>query len=125
MEYLDNLNIGEMLEKLNQFADDENVVFSNGLYFGGDFDSYRGYYRDMYLEYDHEDKGFNTVGNLKNILQKALYEGVMTGYKGGEFEINSKTLLWFASYGEASGIMIADVQKIDGQITIIVAEEQW
>lgn len=59
------LTTGEMLKKLEMFNDNEQVIFSNGKFFDGTYDSYRGYYEDLYLGFDDEDRGFNTVGNLK------------------------------------------------------------
>lgn len=119
-----NLAIGEMLKKLNNFNDDEKVTFSDGKFFDGTYDSYRGYYEDMYLGWDDEDKGFNTVGQLKETLNKALDDGGMTGYKGGEFSINNSTLVWFSNYG-STGDMIVDIQKINGEIYVITKEDEW
>lgn len=119
-----NLTIGDMLEKLDQFNDDETVTYSNDAYFDGSFGSYRGYYEDMYLGFDKEDLGFNTVGHLKKALETALDKGAMTGYKGGEFSIDVDTLLWSASYG-CTGDMIVDVLKLSDKIYVITKEDEY
>lgn len=119
----DNLTIGKMLEKLNSFHDDEQFIFSNGTFFDGTYDSYRGYYEDLYIGYSNEDKGFNTIGKLKQTLHKALDHREMYGYKGGTFAINNDTLIWLAQYGY-TGNMIVDVQKVGEHISVIVKEEQ-
>ncbi|WP_425203792.1 hypothetical protein [Priestia megaterium] len=117
------LEIGELLDKLNQFNDDDKIEFSNGKYFEGHYGSYRGYYSDLYLEFCEEDKGFNTVGFIKEALHDALSNGTMQGYKGGDFPIDENTFTWFAEYGRGEGYEIIDVRKIDGIIFVIVDKE--
>jgi hypothetical protein len=119
-----NLTIGDMLTKLDQFNDDETVTYSNGAYFDGSFGSYRGYYEDMYLGFDREDQGCNTVGHLKTALESALSHGEMTGYKGGEFSIEEDTLLWSASYG-CIGDMVVDVLKLSDKVYVITKEDEF
>lgn len=119
-----NLTIGDMLSKLDQFNDDETVTFSNGAYFDGSFGSYRGYYEDMYLGFDKENQGFNTVGDIKNALESALNKGEMMGYKGGEYSIDVDTLLWSASYG-CCGDMVVDVLKLSDKIYVITKEDEY
>lgn len=119
-----NLSIGEMLDKLNTFDEKEEVKFLNGLYFGGGWGSYRGYYKDAFIEHDTEDRGKNAVKDLKDVLLKALDKGEMEGYKGGEYRVNRNTLLWFATYG-CCGDMIVDILKINGQIIVITKEDRW
>lgn len=118
-----NLTIGQMLNKLNAFDDDVRFTFTNGKYFDGTYDSYRGYYEDLYIGYSDDDKGFNYVGKLKQVLNKALDDGEMYGYKGGEYSINNDTLVWLAQYG-CTGEMVVDIQKLGEEIYIIVKEEK-
>lgn len=117
-----NLSIGDMLGKLSNFEDSREFKFSNGKYLDEDYGSYRGYYEDFYIEYSDEDKGLNTIGKLKEILNKGLDEGEMQGYKGGDFLITPDTLVWLASYG-CCGDMIVDILDVSGQVFIIVKEE--
>lgn len=119
-----NLTIEELLEKLDKYDDDKVFKFSNGKFFNGDFDSYRGYYKDLCIGYSDEDQGFNTVGKLKEVLSKALKQGVMYGYKGGEYPITLKTLVWLSNYREVSDYMIVDVLELEGQLYIIIKEEE-
>lgn len=122
IENATNLTIGEAIQKLNSFSESDKLLFSNGHYFDGTYDSYRGYYEDMYIGWDDEDKGFNTVGKLKEVLNDALDVGVMIGYKGGEFSIAEDTLLWFSTYGD-TGYTIVDIQEFNGQIFVVVKED--
>ncbi len=119
-----NLSIGEMLDKLNKFKDDEQITFTNEKFHDGTFDSYRGYYEDMYIGWSNSDNGANTVGSLKDTLITALNQGEMYGYKGGDFSIDRDTLVWMAEYGN-TGDMIVDVQKIDGHIFVVTKEDEW
>lgn len=119
-----NLTIGEMQSKLEQFNNEDQVTFLNGKYFDGDFDSYRGYYVDMYLGYSDEDQGKNTVEDLKQALESALKQGVMEGYKGGTYSIDHDTLLWLSSYG-CCGDMIVDVVEYKGDIVIVTKEDEY
>lgn len=118
----DILTIGEMLDKLNQFEDDQTITFSNGLFFDGNFGSYRGYYKDLYIGCDSENRGLNKVGKLKEALNDALRIGFMVGYKGGEYPINEDTLVWLADYGD-TGDMIVDIQKINDEIFVIIKKD--
>ncbi|MFK7678626.1 hypothetical protein ACI3ER_11350 [Bacillus sp. Wb] len=117
------LDVADLLGKLNQFKDDEKIEFSNGKFLDGDYGSYRGYYDDIYFEYSYEDNGYNTIGNFKKIIYKALEEGVMEGYKGGDFSIDESTFTWLSTYGSSEGYEIIDVREIDGIIFVIVDKE--
>lgn len=117
-----NLTVGEMIEKLNKYDDNREFKFTNGKYLNGSFGSYRGYYEDLYIGYTEEDKGINTVRHLKEILNRALKEKVMFGYKGGEFPIILDTLVWLATYGDI-GEMIVDILEIENQLYIITKSE--
>lgn len=119
-----NLTLGELEDKIQQFNDDEKFVLSNGVYLTGEFDSYRGYYEDLYFEFSNEDQGFNTIGQLKETINKAYEQGIMEGYKGGEFPIQDNTLVWVSTYS-CSGDMIIDIQKINGTIVLIVKKETY
>jgi hypothetical protein len=117
------LDIADLLGKLNQFEDDEKIEFTNGKFLNGDYDSYRGYYDNLYFEYSYEDNGFNTIGDFKKIINEALDEGTMEGYKGGDYPIDESTFTWLGSYSSSEGYEILDVKKIDGIIFVIVDKE--
>lgn len=119
-----NLTIGETLEKLYAFNGEEKITLTNGKFLDGTFDSYRGYYEDLAIGFSSDDKGFNTVGGLKDVLTKALDDGEMYGYKGGEYSIMDSTLVWLGNYGTTfEAEMLIDIQKVNGQIFVITKEE--
>ena len=119
-----NLTIESMLDKLSQHDNSDTITFSNGEFLDGSFGSYRGYYEDLSIGYSDKDQGFNTVKDLKDILNKALDKGIMYGYKGGEFSIDEDTLVWLAGYSDL-GDMIVGVAEVNGDVMIITKEEEW
>lgn len=82
-------------------------------------DSYRGYYEDVALKYDYEGPAI-TVSQLLKMFEEADGK-TYTGYKGGEFTMYRKTLVWVAPYGH-TGRMLTDIKSENG-ITTIITEE--
>jgi hypothetical protein len=82
-------------------------------------DSYRGYYEDLSLDYQIESTE-KTVKELLVIFENAIGK-TFQGYKGGDFTMNSKTLVWVAQYGSC-GRMLIDIQSKDG-ITLIITKD--
>lgn len=119
------LNIRELLDKLEKFDGETIIKLINSKFLDGQYDSYRGYYIDLALGFSDEDHGISTVNDLKNILMKALNDGEMYGYKGGDYSIVGSTLVWLGNYGTThESEMIVDVKLIDGQAYIISVEEE-
>ena len=82
--------------------------------------SYRGYYSDLALGHEPVPE-LVTVGQLLKRFEDA--DGrTFTGYKGGDFTMHRKTLVWVASYGN-TGRMLVDIQSKDGVTTIITQED--
>lgn len=119
------LDIRELLDKLEKFDDEATIKLTNGKFLDGEYDSYRGYYVDLALGFSDEDHGISTVKDVKNILMKALNDGEMYGYKGGEYSIVGSTLVWLGNYGTTyESEMIVDVKLIDGQLYLISLEDE-
>ncbi len=82
-------------------------------------DSYRGYYTDLSLDYDSDERSKNVEELLK------MFEGadgqIFDGYKGGDYTMNRKTLVWVAPYGSC-GRMLVDI-KSKGNITTIITQD--
>ena len=82
--------------------------------------SYRGYYEDLSLDYDSEAKSMK----VKQLL--TMFEGAdgstYTGYKGDDFTMHRRTLVWVAAYGD-TGRMLVGIQSEDGVTTIITEED--
>jgi len=80
--------------------------------------SYRGYYSDLALDYR-----FCKQMTVKQLLK--MFEGAdgqtYEGYKGGDFTMSRKTLVWVATYGEC-GRMLIDIET-KGEITTICTQD--
>lgn len=82
--------------------------------------SYRGYYSDLCLDYDSDAKPM-TVKQLLQMFEEA--DGsIYTGYKGGDFTMSRKTLVWVAPYGD-TGRMLVNIQGKPGITTIATQED--
>lgn len=77
--------------------------FSNGVFLDGDYDSYRGHYKDLALSFSTVDHGYNTAGKMMSILTGALAFGSMQGWKGGDYPITPNTLVWLGNQGTTEG----------------------
>lgn len=65
--------------------------------------SYRGYYRDLSFElHDGHRPAVELLAECKEALRQTFY-----GYKGGEYVMDEKTLVWVADYGDSGSELIA------------------
>lgn len=119
------MTLGRLKRLLDGYAPDAPIILSNGGYLDGDFDSYRGYYEDLAFDYSPiEIRHVATVQNFLNLIQKALEQGEMEGYKGGDYVITEETLIWIAHYGTTQGAeMIVDVMGANNAVLIITKED--
>lgn len=83
-------------------------------------DSYRGYYEDLSLGYGSAGSAM-TVAQLLKIFEESVGK-TYQGYKGGDFTMSTKTLVWVAPYGD-TGRMLVDIKSEDGITTIITKED--
>ena len=107
------MRIGQALEELEKLPKNAEVKISmewqqpyydnKQMYFDKTYGSDRGDYAKMYLGYTYK-RTETTVQDLIDLLIKAKEQGIMVGYKGGEFDINDNTLLTIAEYGFSEGI---------------------
>ncbi|MDD5510888.1 MAG: hypothetical protein PHI12_08760 [Dehalococcoidales bacterium] len=113
--------IGEIVLLLKQQPQDNKVVLD----FDDSYDvfrlvSYRGYYRFLSLDYDCSTKfqrPYNTVSQLLRSFEGAI-NSEFGGYKGGQFKMHSKTIVFVSPYGMASQRMLVDI-KTKGKLTTI------
>lgn len=96
---MDYLTLEELLNELNYYDDDEEL----NVELTGEWGSYRGYYDQVFIGYRRKGKNYSTVEELKNIIYDSLGTGVMNGYKGGEFSVDSNTELCFAQDERSCG----------------------
>ena len=84
----------------------------------GGLESYRGYYSDLSINIEG---GTSDVQEVLNDLNQA--DGDMfTGYKGGEYFMDSSTLLWADFYSCCSGQGVTGIIEHDGVVVITTAD---
>lgn len=83
--------------------------------------SYRGYYEDLSLDYDSDAKSMKVKRLLK--MFEVADGSTYTGYKGGDFTMHRRTLVWVAPYGNC-GRMLVDIKNKNGTTIIITQEDE-
>lgn len=119
-----------IMQSIENLPDDMPVCIggkydqNDSLYLDGTFGSDRGDYSNMYLGYfikHQSDYTKSTVKLLKDTLTKALKQGEMIGYKGGEFAIDEETIVTIGERG-MSGHIICNVVVIDDVCYIVTIQ---
>jgi hypothetical protein len=120
------MSLGKLREKLSAFDGNTEVVTSNGVTIYQEYFSYRGYYEDLSFspEADLTPKPVSTVKDFIDIIDEALADGLMCGYKGGDFVIDNSTLAWVSPYGSGGGDQIVEVLDINDQCYIVLKPEE-
>ena len=107
-----NYSIGNFIDDLKKFDPKAHISIPPFNLYPTGFDSYRGYYSDLALEYDTENK-FITVGELLKKAEDCIGK-TFTGYKGGEFTMTKDTTLWIGNYGETTDLLITGIKDTFG-----------
>lgn len=103
----EGLLLGQLIEKLKTCDPKGVVTIEPFRLIPADWDSYRGYYEDLALDYSlHGEKTVETF--LKEC--EACIGKVFTGYKGGDFEMDAATIIWVSKYSLCSDMAITDVK---------------
>lgn len=117
---MDYLTLGELLDELNCHNEEEEL----NVELTGEWGSYRGYYDQLFIGYSQGGKNYSNVKLLKNIIEEALNEGEMYGYKGGEFSVDDNTEVCFAlDYSSVGGLYIKGLTKGFDGLKLEVEEE--
>lgn len=87
--------------------------------------SYRGYYDQIAVGYDMEDRPQETVTVevFLALCKKALGQ-IFTGYKGGDFVMTADTKVWVANYGHCDGLVLDHVEDNDVWVILHVRKEE-
>lgn len=124
--------LGELRAALKMLPPEMPVVMDKGGV-PGDLDSYRGYYELLRGKVWHrggerlavETRTDGNVAVAEFIASLDRADGaVFHGYKGGEYRMDSSTLMHSAEYG-CCGDAIVGVRVDGGQAVIVTAEEEW
>lgn len=127
---LGTLTLKNILYGVQYMEDDLEVIIGDydgkgSFEFGldGNYCSYRGNYSDIALctiYKGHLDYKPFTVGDLKDTVNKAIEEGTMVGYKGGNFPITEDTYVYISNEGINSGLVLSDITCEDNKIVLIL-----
>lgn len=108
----ENYNLGNLIDDLQKYPKDANVEIASFCLYPTGLTSYRGYYSDLAITYCDSDKRLN-CGELLDFCKKAVGKKFY-GYKGGEFEMSRKTVVWLAPYGRTTGVVLTGVKDCFG-----------
>lgn len=115
------ITLGELIAKLEQ--QDASallaVQYHESIRQVSDVDSYRGYYSDLSIEPGGDSYG--TVADGLDLLREAIGK-TFTGYKGGEYTMSNRTIVWVDHYGNCSGLGVTGVEVWDGIVVITSAD---
>lgn len=116
------LRLGELIDLLEKRPADQQVYFDFGCCVPDGVRSYRGYYDQLAIDYEDEPKEWPTVAKLLVTL-KAADGATFTGYKGGEYCMDSRTPLWVSHYGRSSNTIVVGVTG-EYQTVILTAYQE-
>jgi hypothetical protein len=121
-----NMSLGQLIDALREIegkspdGKSKDIRLKDGRSVT-DVGSYRGYYSDLAIEPSGEGEASITVLDLLVILNRAKGT-TFTGYKGGEYRMQSHTPVWVSEYGCASGLAVKRVEVRDGEVVILTEQ---
>jgi hypothetical protein len=115
------ITLGELIAKLEGKDPKANlaVQFLDKLRGVDGVDSYRGYYSDLAIEPGSMVLG--TVAEGLEVLRNAV-GSTFEGYKGGEYRMNNRTLVWVDTYGSCTEQGVTGVEVMNGLVVITSAD---
>lgn len=130
MSKSDQLTLGELilklepivkkqLERVKEGNDEATVVYDFEYLFPTKFNSWRGIYAELALNFNTEGKPLK-VSEFYKICKETLGK-TFEGYKGGEFTMSKITPIWVANYGNAGSTALIDVVDDDYTVILITA----
>lgn len=110
----DQFTLGQLIDALKPFADDESVCLDFARFEVGRLCSYRGFYEDLAIVV--AENGSGSVGALRALLAASV-NSTEHGWKGGEYRMTRETALWVvADPSRTSDTIITGVER-EGEYT--------
>lgn len=111
-------NLGKLIVDLSKCNQKKNVEIIKGedRVTPACFESYRGYYCRLSIDYLGLDEPIKVSEFLKQA--KEANGKVFIGYKGGDFLMDEKTPIYVSSYGECEGFKVIGVEEKDDVVEI-------
>lgn len=116
-----SMTLGELIEELKDLDPEAWVYIKPYDLVPTGFDSYRGYYEDLALNFD--TKGICEVKTLLKWAENTVGKTLL-GYKGGEFYMGWKTPVWLSNYGKVSSMMLSKIEAFDGYVYLYGEKEE-
>lgn len=112
-------DLGDLQNALLRYSDDDKL----NVQLTGEFGSFRGDYSVLYIGVDLNGTDYSSVGLLQSVIDDALEQSIMYGYKGGEYNIDNHTKFVFASdYKSVLGFTLLNT-RLDFKGVILEVDE--
>lgn len=112
----ETISLSDLAEQLEKCSEQATVLYWPTIIgYPTSVDSYRGYYEDLAL--GHSSK-LTTVKELVSNLKGAENQ-IFEGYKGGNYQMHSKSSVYVDNPGECSGIGITKVVDMGDSVYLI------
>lgn len=113
---MEQLTLGGLIDKLKQCDPDALVFYNFCAYRPHGINCYRGDYSHLAIGYF---RGSDCkVSEVLSLLAYALCTP-LTGYKGGEYKMTTRTPVWVDNGGECSDTAIVDVLNLGGRVILV------
>ena len=119
--------LGNLIDELEKYPRNWEVLIEPFHLVPLSFHSYRGYYHDLCLTYSTREESLGeemSVGKLLDMCNEANGKEFY-GYKGGEFLMSRETPIWVSDNDYSTGMAIGKIEKVyDGLVAIKCYEEE-
>lgn len=126
-EQSDQLSLGRLIDELEKIKADENphVVFDFGDLIPVRFDSWRGAYDELCLNYaSFDEKEPLRLSEFISMCKLAV-DKVFHGYKGGVFRMGLETPVWVANLGNSGNTALVGVLFNGYQVVLLTAYREY
>lgn len=117
------LDFGQILDKLREIAKQGGgkkwIHFEWGCAWPIGYDSYRGDYSQICLEFGGEHRHHQTVDGLLEITEK-LIGTELTGWKGGEYSVDRDKDVYVCCAGNTSDTRVVDIVYDGGEYSSVI-----
>jgi hypothetical protein len=114
------LTLGELIFVLSRIDPKADIQYDFGGFHPTTIDSYRGFYEQLAVGFDSYKKC--TVGEFLARCNQ-MVGATVQGWKGGDYDVGSRTPMWVANRGHSHSTAIIGV--IDLGHTAIIETAYW
>ena len=96
-------------DRLEELPDDMLITAENGDNVDNCLHSYRGYYQYPSIGSDSLNNPVTASQLAEEVARVASGEQILEGYKGGDYEMNWRSSLFYSNYGSCSGLGVCGI----------------